>query len=86
MPILGVNHHLPILHITKRMVPIYTTCKTIYQFLIGYMINPSLQFNKILKIQVENFLGCSFSIRIMKTIKKNLMKNNTSVMAIIMIY
>ena len=50
------------------MVYIYTTVKTIRQFAIGYMINPSLQFNKIFKTQVEKFLGCSISIGTMKTI------------------
>ena len=54
MRILGVNHNLPILHMSKRMVHIYTTGKTIHQFSMGYMINPSLQFNKIFKTQVEN--------------------------------
>ena len=42
MPIVGVNHRLPILHLFKRMVHIYTTDKTIHQFAIGYIINPSI--------------------------------------------
>ena len=50
------------------------------------MIKPSLKFNKIFRTQVEKFLGYYFSIRTMKTIKNCLMKNNTSVMALIMIY
>ena len=54
MPIVGVNHHIPILHTSKRMVHIYTTGKTINQFSIGYMINPSLKFNNKFIIQVEN--------------------------------
>ena len=68
------------------MVHIYTTEKTIHQFAIGYMIEPSLYFNNIFKTKVEKCLGCYFSIRKMKTIKKNLMKNNTYVMALIIIY
>ena len=48
-----VNHHLPILHMSKRMVHIYTTDKTINQFEFGYMINPSLKFNNALITQVE---------------------------------
>ena len=55
---------------SKIMVHIYTKGKTVHQFSIGYMINPSLNFNKIFKTQVEIFLGCYFSIRKMKTIKK----------------
>ena len=68
------------------MVHIYTTGKNIHKFEIGYMINPSLQFNKKTKTQVEKFLGYYFSIRIMKTIKNCLMKKNTSNMSLIMIY
>ena len=86
MPTVGDNHSLPISHLSKIMVHIYTTRKTIHQFLIGYLINPSLLLNKIFKTQVENFLGCYFSISRMKTIKNILMKNNTSFMALIMIY
>ena len=40
MPIVGVNHRLPILHLSKRIVHIYTTDKTINQFEIGYMLKP----------------------------------------------
>ena len=68
------------------MVHIYTTGKTILKFAISYMINPLLKFNIIFRTQVEKCLGCSFSIRKMKTIKKFLTKKNTSVMALIMIY
>ena len=50
------------------------------------MTNPSLKFNNEFKIQVENFLGDSFYIRTMKTIKHCLMKKNTSAMALIIIY
>ena len=49
MPIVGVNHRLPILHMYKIMVHIYTTEKTVHKFSIGYMINPSLHINKIFK-------------------------------------
>ena len=86
MPIVGVNHCLTILHMSKIMVHIYTTGKTIHQFAISYMINPSLRFKKIFKTQVEKCLGVYFSIRTMKTIKNCLMKKNKSVMALIMIY
>ena len=50
------------------------------------MNNPSLHFNKIFKTQVEKCFGCYFSIRTMKNIKTILMKNNTSVMALIIVY
>ena len=67
------------------MVNIYTTGKNINEFEIGYMINPSLKFNNALITQVEKCL-CYFSIRPMKYIKKFLMKKNTSIMVLIMIY
>ena len=86
MPILRVNNCLPILHLPKRMVHIYTTGNTIHQFTIGYMINPSLHFNKIFKAQVEKCLGCYFYIRKMKTIKMFLMQKNKSIKALIIIY
>ena len=53
----------------KRMVHIYTTGKTINQFVIGYMINPSLKFNNAFRTQVKKCLGGYFSIKTMKTIK-----------------
>ena len=52
------------------MVHIYSTGKTINQFSIGYVINPSLKFNNAFRTQVETFSGDYFSIRTMKTIKK----------------
>ena len=53
MPLVGVNHCTPILHMFKRMVHIYITEKTIHQFEIGYMINPSLRINSIFREQVQ---------------------------------
>ena len=81
MTIVGVNNHMP-----KRMVYIYTTYNTVHQFSIGYTINPSLHIKKMFKTQVEKLLGYSFSIKTMQSIKFFLTKNNTSVMALIMIY
>ena len=50
------------------MIHIYTTGKTINQFAIGYIINPSLKFKNAFITQVEKYLGDSFSIRKMKPI------------------
>ena len=86
MPILGVNHRLPILHMPEIIVHCYNTYETINKFAIGYMINPSLKFNNAFRTQVETFLGVSFSIRRMKNIKYFPMKKNTCVMSIINIY
>ena len=46
MSLLGVNHRQPILHMYKIMVNYYSTQKSINQFAIGYMINPSLNCDK----------------------------------------
>ena len=70
IPIVGVNHRLPILHISNRMIYIYSTEKTVHQFSIGYMINPSIHINKIFKTKIEKLLGCYFFIETMQTIKK----------------
>ena len=59
-PIVGINHRIPISHMSKIMVHIYNTGKTIHPFAIGYMINPSLQFNKVFKTQVGKFLVILF--------------------------
>ena len=40
LPLLGVNHRQTLMHMSKRLVYIYTTEKLINQFAIGYMINP----------------------------------------------
>ena len=50
------------------------------------MINPSLHMNRIVREQVKKFSGCSFPTKTMKTIKDCLLKNNKSVMALMMIY
>ena len=54
LALLGVNHSQPILHMYKIFVYIYTTDKQINQFEIGYMINPTLQVNKVFREQVKN--------------------------------
>ena len=53
MPIVGVDNRLPILHMSGIMVYCYTTGKKINQFLIGYIINPSLKFKNTFRTQVE---------------------------------
>ena len=53
MPLVGVNHFQPILHMPKIMVHCYSTYETINKFAISYMINPSLNCNKVFRVQVE---------------------------------
>ena len=50
--LVGVNHRLPILHMSKIMVHCYSIDETNNQFSSSYMINPSLNFNKLFRIQV----------------------------------
>ena len=54
MPIVGVNNHLPILHMFKVMVHIYITEKTIHRFAIDYTSNPSIRINSIFREQIKN--------------------------------
>ena len=54
MPLVGVNNHQPILHIFKIMFHCYSMDGSINPFAIGYIINPSLQFNKLFREKVKN--------------------------------
>ena len=49
MPLVGVNYRQPILHMSTIMVHCYYTDESINQFEIGYMINPSLNCNKLFR-------------------------------------
>ena len=60
MPLVGVNHRQTILHMSKIMVSCYSTYETIYQFAIGYMNNPSLNYNKVFREQAEISLSSTF--------------------------
>ena len=83
MPLVGVNHCQPILHMSKIMFHCYSTDEIINKFSIGYMINPSLNCNKLFREQVEKFSSVSFHKNTMETIKDCLRENNTCVMALI---
>ena len=81
-PLVGVNNCQPILDMPKIMVHCYSTDNNINEFAIGYMINPSRNCNKVLRIQVEKCFKISFADKTMRTIKYCL----RSVMELIMIY
>ena len=51
LPLIGVNHIQPIIHMSKIMVYLYTTDEQINQFVIGCMINPSLRVNRVFREQ-----------------------------------
>ena len=86
MPLLGVNNRRPIFQMFKRMVHCYYTDESINQFLIGYIINPSLNCNKVFREKVENYVSVSFHKNTMKTINDCLRKNNTCFMVLIIFY
>ena len=86
IPLSGVNHCKPILHVSKIMVQYYYIDETIHQFAIGYMIKPSLHFKKLFIEQVETFLSSTFYEKKMETIKYYLRNKNTCVMTLIMFY
>ena len=66
---------------SKIMVQCYSTDETVNQFSIGYIINPSLNCNKVFRLQVEKYLSVSFASRKMETIRDFLY-----VISLIMIY
>ena len=71
---------------SKIMVHCYHTYESINQFEIGYMINPSLNCNKVFRVKYEKWLSVSLHEKKMETIKDFLRKNNTCVVLIIMFY
>ena len=52
--IVGVNYCLPILYMSKTFVYVNSIEKLLNQFLIGYMVKPTLNVNKVFRDQVEN--------------------------------
>ena len=52
MSLVELNNRQPILQMSKIMVHCYTKNETINQFAIGYMINPSINFNNVFRIRV----------------------------------
>ena len=60
LPLLGDNHHLPLLHRAKYFIWIEETGKRINEIDIGYMINPSFHVNKAFRDQVEKSMNTTF--------------------------
>ena len=53
LSLIGVNHRQPIIHMSKRMVYLYTIHEQINQFAIGYIINHPLHINKVFREQIK---------------------------------
>ena len=60
LPLVGLNNRQPILNMSKRMVHCYYIYESINQFEVGYMVNPSLNFDKLSRKQVEICLSATF--------------------------
>ena len=69
IPFVEVNYHQPILQMTKIMVHCYSADESIDQISIGYMVNPSLNCNRVFREQVEKCLSVSFHKNTMETIR-----------------
>ena len=68
------------------MTNLYSKDDCINQFLIDYIIKPSLYVNKLLIEQVEKCLNATLYEETIKNIRDVLKKKNTSVIVIIMFY
>ena len=56
------------------------------QFEIGYMINTSLHVNKMFREQMEELLGAPFYENTMENVRDIMIKKDTCVIVLIMIY
>ena len=70
----------------KIMVHCYSTDEIINKFSFGYIINPSLNFDKVFIEQVEKLLSVSFHKNTVETIKYCPRKKNTCGLALIFFY
>ena len=83
---LGENHHLPLFNMDKRFIWPYENKQRIHEFTIEYMINPVLNVNKAFREQVKKCMYTKFSEITQPFIKSTLSKNNTSVLALLIVY
>ena len=60
LPLLGVIHLLPLLHISKSFVYLHKTKELIVKFEIAYMVNPILHVDKSFKEKVEKYMNDMF--------------------------
>ena len=71
---------------SKEIVYINTIEELIRKFSIGYIINPELHANDVFIDQVEKCLKETFHQSTMKGIKKFMIKKDTCVTALVMVY
>ena len=69
LPLLGVNHCLPILYMSQNNMYMNSIGKRMNQFAIEYIVNPTLKINKVFSDQVEKKLEEIFHSSITSGIK-----------------
>ena len=70
----------------KSYIWIEETNQRINEFSIGYMMNPNLNINKVFREQVKVCLKTTFFSSTITQISKILLKPNTRVLALVMLY
>ena len=74
--LLGINRHMPLLHIAKSYIWLEETNQRINELSIEYMMNPNLHKKKYFKEQVKgcfkNTFGPSTNIHIGKILLKKI--------------
>ena len=83
---MGADNCLPLFHMTKHFIWLNEAKILINESTIGYMINPGLNVNKSFREQVENCMFTAFGEITQPFIKSTMLKNYTSVLALIMFY
>ena len=84
--LLGTNHRLTLSHIDKSCIWLEETKQRINDLSIGYMMNPNLIMNKVFREQVKVCMKNTFSTSTMTQISKILLKPNTRVLALVMLF
>ena len=80
------NHRLPLFHTAKSFIWLEETKELINEFLIGNMINPTLNIKKSFREQVNKCMKNTFGEITQPNIKTILAKNKTIVLALLMFY
>ena len=84
--LLGTNHCLPLSHMAKSYIWIEEKNQRINEFSIGYTMNPNFHKNKVFIEQVNVCLKTTFGPYTNAHISKILFKDNTRVLALVMLY
>ena len=86
LPLLGLDHCLPLLHMSTFFICINETKKPINGFAIENRINPGLNVKTSFIYQVGKCMHTTFGEITQPFIKSTLSQNNTSVLALTIFY